>query len=327
MLIRSGFGLAGIVVAAGLGMYVFATRTSDAPESLATADKTALGPAAREAALTGPMIPSFDVVRVGPQGNAVIAGRAEPGAEVIVRDGGTEVARTRADQRGEFVALPAAPLPSGGSELTLASRGAGGPEVKGDGSVLVAPPAAAPNAGAVALLVPKAAPPRVLQDPERREKTAALSLDVVDYDDKGGIRFTGNAAAGGDVRVYVDNGPVGDKHADAAGRWSVAPGDAVAPGVHTLRVDQLDARGRVMGRVEVPFQRADLKLVAAGAGAAAAAPGTDRVVVQPGQSLWRLARVAYGRGAQYSVIYLANRGQIRDPSLIYPGQAFAVPAP
>ena len=50
------------------------------------------------------------------------------------------------------------------------------------------------------------------------------------------------------------------------------------------------------------------------------------MVVQPGQTLWRLARGAYGSGARYTVIYLANRDQIRDPGLIYPGQAFAVPA-
>jgi len=49
------------------------------------------------------------------------------------------------------------------------------------------------------------------------------------------------------------------------------------------------------------------------------------VVVQPGQNLWRLARSAYGTGVRYTVIYLANRDQIRDPRLIYPGQAFAVP--
>ena len=50
-----------------------------------------------------------------------------------------------------------------------------------------------------------------------------------------------------------------------------------------------------------------------------------QVVVQPGQNLWRLARRAYGAGIRYTVIFLANRGQIRDARLIYPGQVFAVP--
>ena len=51
------------------------------------------------------------------------------------------------------------------------------------------------------------------------------------------------------------------------------------------------------------------------------------MVVQPGENLWRLARGAYGDGSRYRVIYLANKEQIRDPRLIYPGQAFALPTP
>ena len=39
----------------------------------------------------------------------------------------------------------------------------------------------------------------------------------------------------------------------------------------------------------------------------------DRVVVQPGHSLWRIARRVYGSGVRYTVIYQANRDQIRDP--------------
>jgi len=50
-----------------------------------------------------------------------------------------------------------------------------------------------------------------------------------------------------------------------------------------------------------------------------------KVIVQPGNSLWRIARRAYGSGAQYTIIYQANDSQIRDPDLIYPGQIFDVP--
>jgi len=53
-------------------------------------------------------------------------------------------------------------------------------------------------------------------------------------------------------------------------------------------------------------------------------PGTV-VVAQPGDSLWRLARRAYGAGIQYTMIFEANRDKIRDPDLIYPGQVFTLP--
>ncbi len=51
----------------------------------------------------------------------------------------------------------------------------------------------------------------------------------------------------------------------------------------------------------------------------------SRVIIQPGDNLWTIARHIYGRGIQYTIIYEANRDQIRDPDLIYPGQVFATP--
>ncbi len=45
-----------------------------------------------------------------------------------------------------------------------------------------------------------------------------------------------------------------------------------------------------------------------------------------GTSLWRIARRAYGDGMNYTLIYEANKDQIKDPNLIYPGQVFNLPA-
>ena len=96
------------------------------------------------------------------------------------------------------------------------------------------------------------------------------------------------------------------------------PRDPIAPGLHRLRIDQLGADGGVVARVESPFSRvaqADTSL----------SLREGSVVVQPGNSLWRIARRVYGEGMRYSVIYEANLGQIRDPDLIYPGQIFTLP--
>ena len=51
----------------------------------------------------------------------------------------------------------------------------------------------------------------------------------------------------------------------------------------------------------------------------------SRVIIRRGDSLWRISRDTYGRGARYTVIYLANGDQIRDPDRIYPGQVFRMP--
>lgn len=51
------------------------------------------------------------------------------------------------------------------------------------------------------------------------------------------------------------------------------------------------------------------------------------VTVQPGNTLWALARENYGEGIRYVQLFEANRDKIRDPDLIYPGQVFDIPEP
>lgn len=55
------------------------------------------------------------------------------------------------------------------------------------------------------------------------------------------------------------------------------------------------------------------------------APTLVQVTVQPGFTLWAIATDNYGDGFAYVRVYEANRDQIRDPDLIYPGQVFTVP--
>jgi len=282
--------------------------------------------------------PRFDVARIAPTGGTVVAGRATPGAEVTLQDQGRELGRARADSRGEFVIVPDVPLAAGTHELSLQSRDAAGQAQRGGESVVVMVPeapgrvpaeagAARPEATgqAMAVLLPPAgstAPPRVLQGTDR--VAGRLSLDIVDYDEAGGIRFAGSAPAGQPMRLYIDQLHAGDAASDAGGRWTFSPATAPSPGQHMLRVDQVGPQGRVVARVEVPFLR---DAAATPAALANAPPGTDRIVVQPGHSLWRIARTTYGRGIRYTVIHKANSDQIRDPGRIYPGQIFTLPTP
>ncbi|MBO0661649.1 LysM peptidoglycan-binding domain-containing protein [Jiella sp. MQZ9-1] len=59
--------------------------------------------------------------------------------------------------------------------------------------------------------------------------------------------------------------------------------------------------------------------------AALTASKSSRVIIRKGDSLWRISRDTYGEGSRYTVIYLANGDQIRNPNLIYPGQVFRMP--
>jgi nucleoid-associated protein YgaU len=297
-----------------------------------------------------PDAPRFDVVRVEPDGSAVMAGRAAPGARVSILDAGTAIGEVTADERGEWVFLPDEPLAPGDRELSLSARGGAGsggaPDTEADmipATGTVAASAAARDSGTgqrvsdtvVVLSVPGAGDDRpvialeaprqggeavrLLQGPGGPSAAGELSLSRVDYGSSGGVSLSGTARPNVTVQLYLDNEPVARAQTDATGVWTATPeASALDDRVYTLRVDELGADGGVDQRVELPFRHTDVTLKSAG-------PGETMVVVQPGNSLWRVARVVYGRGIDYTTIYEANQDQIRDPDLIYPGQVFLVP--
>lgn len=272
--------------------------------------------------------PSFDVVRISRQCTAVIAGRAEPGAQVTVWDDDQPLGQVVADANGEWVLVVSKPMRSGSRQLKLIAVGADARPVESESVVVIAVPdctAPAPaqkkeQESVIAVLTPKeGGTSKVLQAPPPEDEASepkGLALNSVDYDDKGEVVLSGKAEPGQNVQAYVDNKPVGAAQADKEGRWEVKPEETIEPGIHKLRVDQVAHGGKVAARIELPFSRAHASQIVL-------APG--HVVVQPGNSLWRIARRTYGHGLRYTVIYQANQGQIRDPDLIYPGQIFSLP--
>jgi nucleoid-associated protein YgaU len=81
--------------------------------------------------------PVFDIARIERTGDAVIAGRAAPGAIVELLRNGEHHDQAVVDQSGQFVMVPPR-LPPGDYELTLRSRQPDGTEATSDQSVVVA---------------------------------------------------------------------------------------------------------------------------------------------------------------------------------------------
>ena len=389
-----------------------------APTPAPAADVAASDPAP---AVADPVLPGFDVVRVSPEGDAVIAGQAEPGSEIQIRVDEVQAASAMADAQGKFVALftlaPSA-LPR---ILTLQSVLADGRRLASADSVVLAPtpepppvaladaadpatdaadpamdaadpatdaadpatnaadpatdaadpavdaadpatqtktaeaaaaPAGASAAEAVAAADPVAAAPApaaaevapaapapapqaalLLSDGGARVLQGAggedidprnVTIDAISYSTKGDVQLSGRGQSEGFVRLYLDNEPLMDTEIAPDGTWDgTLP--AVAAGQYLLRADQLDAQGEVLSRYETPFQRESPEVLAAAAPGGADAPMAAKITVQPGFTLWGIARQNYGSGVMYVQVYEANKQMIGDPDLIYPGQVFNVP--
>ncbi len=265
----------------------------------------------------GPSLgPSFDIVRVDPQGTAVIAGRAEPNAHIVLQANGLPVAETYASSNGDWTIIINDPLDAGALELTLDMETEDGRTVRSDQVVVVSIPRGR-NKRPLVVLGRSGGPSRVLQSPDDGIQTGPLVLEAVDYDRAGGVVFSGRALPNSGIRVLADGKLLGQTRANDQGQWILEGVEPLAPGVYDLQVDQVGPDGRVSAVIALPFERASPQSIAD------APPGS--VIVQPGNSLWRIARRLYGSGWQYTIIYRANSGRIRDPDLIYPGQIFSIP--
>ena len=390
-----------------------APAVTEAPEPVAAAAPAPMpdpaadvpaesAPAASDPAPAGadPVLPGFDVVRVSPEGDAVIAGQAEPGSEIQIRVDEVQAASAMVDAQGKFVALftlaPSAlpriltlqsvladgrrlasadsvvlaptpePPPVALAEAADPATDAADPAVDAaDPAVDVADPAAqtktaeaaatpaeastaeavaaadpvaaapAPAAADVAPAVPAPAPQAalLLSEGGARVLQAAggedidprnVTIDAISYSTKGDVQLSGRGQSEGFVRLYLDNEPLMDTEIAPDGTWDgTLP--AVAAGQYLLRADQLDAQGEVLSRYETPFQRESPEVLAAAAPGGADAPMAAKITVQPGFTLWGIARQNYGSGVMYVQVYEANKQMIGDPDLIYPGQVFNVP--
>jgi nucleoid-associated protein YgaU len=398
-----------------------AVTTAPAPAAKAP-DTAPAAPPAAEAAPPKSEAPAFDVARIEPSGEAVIAGRAAPGAKVeLLRDGQVHD-QTVADKSGEFVIIPK-PLPRGAYDLSLRATEPSGEQVKSKDSVAVALGPDTRQRPVVALVAPDK-PAEVLSRPAVNA-ALKIAIDAVESETAGKLYVSGRSAPGSSVRLYLNEAYIASATATREGKVAFAIESGVRPGDYQVRLDEVDGpSGKVQSRAEVPFtapvpgklpavatepggrkavaaldmsvaaapadttvraepakpvapraaappavtpqpvvpravapqaaapELASSQTIAPSAGEPAAGtpaagtpakapssqlsaaaqqpdvvvvPKIDTALVARGDSLWRISRLTYGRGARYSVIYEANHDQIRDPDRIYPGQIFVLP--
>jgi nucleoid-associated protein YgaU len=310
-----------LVLGAGLVWFFMRPEHRFAPASAPQSAPPAAATAAPETPATRqPTVPSFDAVHIGPDGRSVIAGRAAPGAEVTVLDGGHPIGTVTADRNGEWVLMPPEPLAPGTRELSLRAQAPGEAAPTDSAAalaVIVSPhaPGAAPERPVAVLLPQGDAAAQPMTAPAARAPRT-IALDIVEFDAAGHTNLTGRADPGAHIDVIVNDHRLGSAVADATGKWTAQLGDKVPLGRFRLRLEGHGADGSASGQLVLELRRVAPDELA---------PGGYLAVV-PGNNLWYLAQRSYGDGLRYVEIYRANRAKIDNPDLIYPGQVLALPA-
>ena len=253
--------------------------------------------------------PAFDLVRVDEDGSAIIAGSAKPNSEVRLLVDGKELETAETDASGAFAILTT--IPSGEKPLELQLEDVNDNNIKSADTVLIIPNKEAEGSGPKIIIAESDGKIIVQEQNDIAPKIQPLSLDTINYAASGDVILADRASSEQIVRVYVDNKPVvlGEV---TDGKWNFEIPN-IEEGIYTLRVDAINNEGKVVDRVESPFQRVIREME------------DGQATIQPGFTLWKLAELKYGFGMRYVQIFEANRDSIKDPDLIYPGQVFQIP--
>lgn len=221
--------------------------------------------------------PSFDVVRVEPTGESVIAGRAPPGATVDILRNGEKLASAVADASGLFATVPP-PLPAGTHEIVLQAIGPDGAKMVSVQSVTVVIADGRDQKALVTVTAPDR-PTTVLSrpddvaasakaagqgvnaegrvataEPPRTQAPANIRIATVDAQGGGRLHVSGEAAPGTTVRLYLNDSYIAPGATGPDGRLSFTVERGIRPGDYRVRLDQVDpATGAVKSRAEVAF--------------------------------------------------------------------------
>ncbi len=118
-------------------------------------------------------------MRVEKTGEAVIAGRAVAGSEVVIKLNGQPIGSATSNPDGNFVVVPEQPLPPGAGALTLEVKPAGAGGFKqANETVAVAVPDQPQQEAMVAMVSPDQ-PTQVLQTPEAAATSEAPKAAAV----------------------------------------------------------------------------------------------------------------------------------------------------
>lgn len=258
------------------------------------------------------IILSFDIIRITKNGDAVLAGRSLPGIRFGLYDKNVKMAEISSDANGEWVWTSQESLIPGAREFNLKYLDKNGKKHTSEQSIVVF------------IEENKASEPFVLKSDKKGNSNSLIlnlgdltddfSLDLAEYSPKGKLMLSGRSKMTDKILLFLNDNFIGESLPDSNGVWKFLSKDSYEYKKTNLRM-------------EVSANNIDLKKFFV----------TDifdhdldklrgkSLIVQPGNSLWRISRSILGGGILYTEIFKNNIEIIKNPDLIYPGQVLKMP--
>jgi|GEM_PF-2454254 len=228
----------------------------------------------------------------------MLSGIAEPNTTISILDTETALRQVKVGQDGRW-ATELSIVPDEIMELSLSMFLETGAKIVSDETayrvplpLIAADQIEITSPPALLLITSSGGVSRIYQSPfGAAPSSGPLILGPVDYDDLGGVIFSGSSDVPGRVRIYVDGNAIGDTRVAANGRWYYIRADTLAVGEYDIAAE-LTPIDSAPFRITVPFERLSPTL--------AKSANDSFVKFEPKR--WQMRRGLRGGGGQYTVI-------------------------
>ena len=310
------------------------------PELSAKSNEAAEQPAAEQPAATikteevlpAIVMPTIDVARIGPDGSAVFAGLADTKSTVTLFENDQLLTQSSANSQGEWVAVVDKPLSPGKHLIIAEMTRLDGTTQRAERAILVELSATENDTPLVALVpMTDNAVVALLQAPKElaRSDTATVTVDDVlvaapeiyigtlSWAGTTSLRIKGMAKQGIAVAGTLGRLSFGPVEVTDAGTWqAIIDSSSLGNAPVMLTALLLDKETEAIAKTGFEVMPAQLEI---------GRDGSEMVVIQKGDMLWRIAYRTYGNGIRYLDIVNRNKARINNPDLIFPTQIFALP--
>lgn len=241
------------------------------------------------------------------QARLILSGTGNPDASVQLRKNTQIIAETLINDTGTFE-LPLSisrPEVSGALGLiasydVVTPKTGEGPIIN-DSALVVA---RAPDAQSIAaLLCAPGGATQILRSPFSKGLPESDGLTFIsgDYDNAGGVIFSGRSTQAGRIRILANRSIIGETGLADDGSWVLIAGSTLPVGQYKLTVQRIDANGTATAQMVLPFERKAPAPISIDETASIETP----IRAEFSEDQWHISRALHGGGTQHTVIYSA----------------------
>ena len=307
------------------------------------------------------IVPKTDVIRVEPSGNFLIAGSGKPMSKISIIENNEILQSTDVDENGKWVILSNNPLSEGSHLLIIEQKFDNNTSVlskeifvttinrdkkskpliaslpNNDGGKLQI--IQSPSKDKIVsnmnknnlfdseIILSKTKENKIIQSADEKSlnlltgirgsvQRTNFKLYSIHFDETGHVSIHGQAVLGNKVRLSIDGNLINSVNINENGKWRFTSLFKLSYGQHFLNAILIDKYNNELDRISLPFLRAKIP---------EGLLPEDYIIIKPGDMLWKISYRLYGSPWRYVEIYNANKDQISNPDLIFPGQIFTIP--